>query len=159
MKHVRMPDSDLEKFQHQILTDYIREKESRNFSIAQFCINHKITYQQLKIVMCNLSLKVKPIIKKQEQEGGKIENQNFFYNGVSDRFAERSNEAIEVSLGLEHRECKAEDVAGVRIFEQMEYSKFMTIISILNFEPTLCNLKIMGEIFEVLKKHGKEKSY
>lgn len=160
MKHVsRMSDSDLEKFQHQILADYIREKESRNFSMAQFCIKHKITYQQFKVVMCNLSLAVKPIIKKQEKEGEKWENQDLFYYGVSDAFAEKSNEAIEVSLGLEHRECQATDIQDLRIFEQTEYSKFMLIVSILNFEPTLCDLKIMGEIYEVLKKHGKEKSY
>lgn len=106
-----------------------------------------------------MSINVRQTIKEAEAAGEKVENQSLLYYGVTDKFAEKSNEAIDVALGLKLRNCESTSYLETRIFEEMEYSKFMVIISILNLNPTIEELGIMDEIWEVLKRHGKEKSY
>ena len=147
MKHQWLSEEELIKAQKQILSDYVKAKESRRFSMAQFCVKHKITYSQFKAMMCNMSINVKQKIKKAEKDGEKFENQELFYYGVTDKHAEDSNEAIEVELGLEHQGCKASGFAGMRLFEHMEYSKFMVMVSVLNFKPTPGNLDAIDEIW------------
>ena len=158
MKRYILTESELIKAQKGILADYIKRSKSKHFSICSFCTDHHITYAQFKILMCNMGLGIKPLIKQLEIESKKPEHQDFLYYGVSDLFAENSNKAIEVTLGLEHEECEFENSYQERLHEHMEYSKFMTIVGILNLKSTEKDLDKLTEINAILKRDEKIES-